>query len=427
MKHHWDEYNSALESPETYKDFAFYSLISSAVGRKVWIGDANNKLFLNTYTLFVGGPGVGKSAILDRVRDVFFRINRDGTINMEDNMKKYPDNEQLAIPTGPDSTSKPSLVKLMTKLGTVADAEGDQYYHASIALSLSEFSSLFPSGMDPRDVIRFLTVIYDCKPYQAQTEKRGVESIMNGCLNLIAATQPAFMYDCFERKTLTEGMAARTWFIFEPKAGHRNFDGPQLTPAMISAKQSLLSSVAELTKLYGPISYDPEARERLKHWYEHESDRNRSNRSPKLVDYYERKRVHVQKLAAIIALARHGDLSRPIKLCDVEKAFAELLRIEKSMDLALSQKPRNELYEIHNIIEDLLNGGDMEVVAMYKQLVEFVNAREFAETLRSLIRMKKVKLVREDKETVLLTNRMDRGTFMNIFDTAMFLKEFETR
>jgi len=427
MKQDWDEYNKNLESPDLFLDFGFYSLVSSAVGRKVWLANQQSRLYLNTYTLFVAGPGVGKSAVTDRVRDIMFRIGKTGEVNTDPTLHKYPENEELAIPTGPDNTSKPSLVKLMSKLGTVEDFEGSLYHHASLALALTEFSALFPSGMDPREVVRFLTVIYDCNPYQGMTEKRGKETIMNGCLNLLASTQPAFMYDCFERKTLTEGMSARTWFIFEAHPKKRNIDGPIVTDEMLEAKHRLMVKVAKLSKLVGPIYYTPDAKERVKYWYEHESDKKRLNRSPKLVDYYERKRVHVQKLAAIISLARQQDLDHCVELQDVEQAFTELARIEKAMDLALSTKPRNELFEIHTMIEEMLNNGDYEITAMYKAVLEFVNAREFVETLRSLMRLKKLKMIRGEAGEIKLTNNMDTKSNLNVYETGTYLKEFEAR
>ncbi len=427
MKQDWDEYNKNLESPDLFLDFGFYSLVSSAVGRKVWLAELNSRTYLNTYTMFVAGPGIGKSAVIDRTRDIMFRIGKNGELNTDPSLHKYPENEEIAIPTGPDNTSKTSLVKLMSKLGTVEDFEGSLYHHASLALALTEFSALFPSGMDPREVARFLTLIYDSGHYQGMTEKRGKETIMNGCLNLLAAAQPAFMYDCYERKVFNEGLGARIWFIFEAIPKKRNIDGPTITEEMLEAKHRLMAKVSKLCKLVGPIYFTPEAKERYKYWYEQESDKKRLNRSPKLADYYERKRVHVKKLAAIISLARQQDLDHCVTLLDVEQAFLELARIEKSMDLALSTKPRNELFEIHTMIEEKLNTGDYEITAMYKIVLEHVNAREFVETLRSLMRLKKLKMIRGEAGEIKLTNNMDTKSNLNVYETGTYLKEFEAR
>jgi len=196
---------------------------------------------------------------------------------------------------------------------------------------------------------------------------------------------------------------------------------------MLEAKHRLMINVSKLTKLIGPLRYTPEARERLKYWYEQESDKHRINHSPKLLDYYERKRVHVQKLAAIIALTQCQNLDNNINLNHLEKAFSELARIEKTMDLALSTKPRNELFAIHEMIGDLLNNADYEISELYKTVLEFVNAREFVETLRSLLRLRKVRMYRSETGDIKLTNHMDTKSNLNVYETGTYLKEFEAR
>ena len=427
MKQDWDEYNKNLESPDSFKDFGFYSLVSSAVGRKVWLANDESRLYLNTYTTYVAGPGVGKSAVIDRVRDIMFRIGKNGELNTDDTLSKYPENEELAIPTGPDNTSKVSLVKLMSKLGNIEHYNGGLYHHASLALALTEFSALFPSGMDPREVARFLTVIYDSGLYQGMTEKRGKETIHNGCLNLLSAAQPAFIYDCYEKKIFNEGLGARTWFIYEATPKKRNFNGPAVTKEMLEAKHRLMANISKLTRLVGPLRYTDDAREYVKYWYEHESDTKRLNRSPKLLDYYERKRVHVQKLAGIVCLSQSPDLSHPIRITHVKQAFAALESIEKTMDLALSTKPRNELFPIHELIEDLLNNADYEITELYKAVLESVNAREFVETLRSMIKLRKARMFRAETGEMKLTNRMDTKCNLNVYEIGTYLKEFETR
>lgn len=422
MKHLWDEYNKSLESPDLFLDFGYYSLISSALGRKVWIGDPANKLFLNTYTIFVASAGSGKSAVIKRVRDICFRIGRDGSINTDDEISKFPDIKQLAIPVGPDNTSKSKLVQIMSELGLTIEYEGRIYYHSSVSLALSEFSTLFPSGMDPKDVIRFLTTIYDCEPYQAATISRNSETINNGWLNILAGTQPAFMYHCLDSQALSEGLGARTWFLYAAGPRRRRWNGPLLTQSQLDAKHELVKFIKQITDLVGPINYTPGALALLMDWYENRFDSERKNKSPKLNDYYERKRVHVQKLAAIIAISRNGELKTPIGVRDVEFAFAELARIEAQMDIALTTRPRNEIFPLHQVVEELLSHQDMSLEDIFKDVMAHASIREFVEVISGLVKMKRVRFIRVDGKVLVTIKPTDN--YLNLLVVSQCLKDF---
>lgn len=421
MKKLWDEYNENLESPDLYIDFGLWSLIAGAVGRKVWIGDERSKLFLNTYTIFVAPPAVGKSAVTDRILDLLFRLNIDGTYSKGE-IQKYPDPSDLAVPSGPNCITKPKLVTLMASLGTASTYNSEPYLHASMMLCLREFSSLFGSGCDPKDVMRFLVDIYDCKPYQASTISRNTDTILNGCLTILCATQPAFMMQCFEDRLLQEGMGARTWFLWSKEPRKRKWDGPLVTESMESALIKLAKKVYNLSQLVGPLKYHPEALAYLKHWYEVDFEKSKTNHSPKLADYYGRLRVHVQKLAGLVALSEYQTLEEPISISHIQYAMSELERAVKNMDVALGSKSRNELFPVNTVVLDLLGIEDMPIAKIFAEVVEQVNARELVEIIRALMQFGKIRLVRKDGK-IMVTRDLSQQSIPLLL-AITHLKEF---
>jgi hypothetical protein len=72
----WQLYTSDFESPDSYIEWGFYSLISSAVQRRVWITNTSklnglptqNSIFLNQFVVFVGPPATGKTRVTSNVK-----------------------------------------------------------------------------------------------------------------------------------------------------------------------------------------------------------------------------------------------------------------------------------------------------------------------------------------------------------------------
>src|SRR3954470_16258668 len=68
-------------SPQSFKDFAFYFIISTCLQRRVWLGgfDPNvpGQRYPNTYTILVGPAGCGKGRIITPVMDLlkYWRVD----------------------------------------------------------------------------------------------------------------------------------------------------------------------------------------------------------------------------------------------------------------------------------------------------------------------------------------------------------------
>jgi hypothetical protein len=398
MNSDWILYNANIESPDVYIDFGWYSLVSACLGKKVWIGDDTSKLSLNTYTVFVGTAGVGKSRVIDRVKDLCLALKKDGA-HVDESVAL--DTEELAIPVGPDDTSTSRLITVMAKMSNIYKYGDKVYPHASLLICLSELASLF-NGYDPQQVVEFLTLMFDCKPFRKETQIRAKETIRNGCLTVLAGTTPNFMVRCFDDGLIGEGISARAWFIWADKPRFLNFDSGKLDETQLQARGRILSHMHKLSTLVGPVQLSDDAYAYLKHWYEHDFNAHIHNRSPKLVHYVARKRIHVQKLAALHMLSLEPRLDQKIEIENVQAAFSELKRIELTMDKALATKPRNDLYSVMELVEAYLSSTETATLdEVFKAVADQINSREFVETIRAMSKQGRLKFTLNDTQLLL--------------------------
>lgn len=419
----WRCYNQYIESPETYIDFGFYSLVSGCLGRKVWIGDYSNKLHLNTFTVFVGPPGVGKSRITDRVRDLLYRVSKDGQIQ-DGEFERFPSPEILAVKVLPDKLTCPWLITGLSKLGTSSDLpNGKILIHASAMICLSDMDSLF-RGYEVSQTVGLITQLYDCQPYSSGTDKRGGEGILNGCLAILAGTNPTFMARCHEENILKEGFAARAWFVCESLPRFRLFDSNRNTEETIRAKRKLLEFILELSKLVGPIKFSEESFNALRGWYEKDFGREIHNRSPYLVDYNERKKVHVQKLAALLYLSENPTLSAEIPLPYVSRAFNELKRIEANMHTAFNYTPRGRSITGAELV-NILGNKSLNLEELYQLLNDGVSIKDYINSIREASKKGLIKLVNVNNELQLCKPAMSMNKRFNTSQAAMLLENFE--
>ena len=66
----WRFYLKDIESPDLFIDWGFYSLISAALQRRVWLYPDAMAIYPNIFTLLVGPPAAGKSRVISQIADI---------------------------------------------------------------------------------------------------------------------------------------------------------------------------------------------------------------------------------------------------------------------------------------------------------------------------------------------------------------------
>ena len=388
----WRFYFKDIISPDSYINMAFYSLISSALQRRVWVGPEEMPLFPNMYIILVGEPGTGKGLVIKPATEIlrYHKTNPklQNVLNSADEQDFDPEmiqefkeslaslsgtkfskeeyiEDPLVIPLGADSTTFEALIVQHKKARCWFRSEQPskvlaphcRYMHNSLVLMLEEVSTLFRKKTE--DVINYLLKAYDCGHFEYRSIGRGVDCIRNPCLNILGGTTPGFLIESFTDKLLNEGFSSRTLFVYDIKPRFYRFGIKQFTDEQLECRKSILDHILKLTGLFGQVTYEPDALVYFTDYFEKELPTKRSNDSVRLNAYYARKNITAQKLAMAIHFGRNMN-SFTIKLEECQEALKVLEELEHKMHLAFQGGDNDFARACNNIVRYLENVNKIE-------------------------------------------------------------------
>ena len=402
----WHYFNKDNESPNIYIDYGFYSLIASALQRRVWVGDELNPIFPNLYVILVGKAGIGKGQVIFPMLDILrhhkyypqSRSTQGGKINniSKEELEKaeemvreaqemqatmmataasmpninhtQPKETPLLFPLLEDATTYEALCQFMSKATRAMPIEEycqkqgkvvtSRYIHTSLTVGCEDLGTLLREHTT--DIVQFMLATYNCRNYTYRTKTKSTDFIKKGCLNLIGGTTPSFMEKIFTDGLLNEGFGSRTFFVFAASKRFNKFEIEPYNEKQLKGRQDLMDYVEKLSHLYGQVTYTKDAWEYLKSWWEHDQGNVkgwRCNMSPKLDAYYARKKLHVIKMAMIHHFSDLKDFNKvdmQINLFDVQQALHILEQAEQSMHHALNVGGLNPLAPVARKIREHL-------------------------------------------------------------------------
>jgi len=351
----WKYYCSDLVSPDSFIEFGYYYIIASALQRRVWRGELlHSPLFPNQYIVFVAPPGVGKGEVSRQV-DHVLRANRyminGAPVSLDGKSFKG------LIEVAPKTVTFEALVRLMGQTArAVKLPQGHKpahYSHCSISFVLDELSSLLRKNTD--DTVGFLLQVYDCVHYESMTIGRPTDTIINSCLNLLAGTQPSHIRKIFGSGLLSEGLASRTFFLYEEKKRRIRKDPPKFDDDQKKELLHIIAHVAKLADVFGQVHYTPDAEAYFEMWW-NKIQTTPINASPLLAGFRERENMAVVKLAMAVHFGEKLDFV--ITLDEFIKATQLLEMAEKNMHMALNLEGRNVVAQVSkDIVRHLINCG----------------------------------------------------------------------
>lgn len=378
----WKSYTKHSAAPDNFLDFGFYSLIASALQRRVWVGPSHKKLFLNNYTILVAPPGIGKgltikplaeilkyhkmpdpanNGYLDKIEDKIdrkvaesaakddYRLAQEQEAGYETgkSSEEKTFEKPLLIPMAADATTYEALVTNMSRsIRRInyydVDENGQKtmriYTHCSLNFNLEEISSLLRKHT--QDTVNFLLQAYDSGDYTYDTKTKGKHRIRAGCLNILAGTTPDFLQEVFDDRLLGQGFSSRCWFIWATENRDRPIFEPDLTEEQQQHYKDLLAHVKKLTELYGRVELTKEALEFIEDWWK-ENKNKPVNKSPKMQAYYSRNQLHTIKLAGAIHFGETTDMVMGIE--PLKRAIEIKAKEELNMHYALGLDKDNPL------------------------------------------------------------------------------------
>lgn len=300
-------YTESVNSPQVFQKWAAISIIAGALERKVWVYTRGSNLYPNLYILLIAPPGIGKTAVTRKVREM---------------LKSLPEHH-----IAPSSVTKASLIDTLSDAARhvmrASEVPSSIMFNA-LSISSNELGVLLPAY--DNEFMNTLTDLYDGINYSESRRTRDIKiEIKAPNINLIGATTPSYLANMMPEGAWDQGFASRIILVYSGETQLRSlFSDVNLDKDLGDALKDRLKSIGEL---YGKMSFTEEAAKALDNWYMNDCPPKPDH--PKLHHYNTRRIVHVLKLA-MVASASEGD-ALVITMDHVQRALDWLLEAELYM------------------------------------------------------------------------------------------------
>lgn len=368
----WRYIFSDLESPDIFIDFTLYWTISSALQRRVFLGDYNfDAIFANIYVMFVANPGVGKSRAARQAGAQILKTFR--YLDPAKQANGFPADKCWTdyVSFSADDTTIESLIQQLNRATRTFQIDQkipntDMFakkpvQHASMSILLSEeMSSMFKRGNE--GVPTALNQWYDAQDYSRQLKTKGNDFIKNVCVTMLGCTTPDNVRSMMKMGILQQGLTARVWPIYSESPRHRKLHSI-MSEDQIQVLREFRNHVEMLLKISGQVKFSSDAEQFFIDHYEGSDRLNMSIKSPielsrinfdkRCDDFYGRIKLHTFKMCLVLHFLEFKG-SMEISLQTVIKAMTELNRFQPDMHKALASSGANPLFEFYKKVHDAI-------------------------------------------------------------------------
>lgn len=239
------EYNRRYEIARNYSFISGLCLLGAIVNRKVVFFHGDIELHGNLYALMVGPQGNGKSTANDLASGLFFSVCPDYEI-------------------GASTQSAEDIVTTMSKEGfakSFTNHLGEMDEVRAYAFFINEFKDFI--AYSPTRMLNFLGNIYDRKFFKASTIKRGLENIVNPCLNILGCENPDQLIRFMKTDIMTGGISRRFILVYEP--GYA--EAKPFIEKNDELRAKLVARLQDVRKVVGQFQWCPTGRKFYEPWY----------------------------------------------------------------------------------------------------------------------------------------------------------------
>jgi len=305
-------------------------------------------IYPNLYVCLVGKQGSRKSTAKDISRDLL--------------TSTFPEH-----PVSASIQTREDIVKFMASdecLFSYTDENNAQQELRPFTLLINELKNFL--SFNPGAMIEFLTDIYDRggKVFNSSTLKRGLENIVNPCVNMLACETPDWIIDKLKLQIISGGFSRRVVFVYETVRGPK-ISFPTLPPNGPQLWKLMQEHLRKVEKIVGPFSWDPEARRFFDVWYT-------TLKTPEddiMEGYYESKHIQLLKLAMLLALGEE-EPHRIITPGNLKVGASLLDSLETNMPKLSIASGRNELaLPMMRALDVLERMGGLTTEPVFRQLL----------------------------------------------------------
>lgn len=331
------DYNQMTESAKIFHKWAAVSAIAGCLRRKVHFNFGRIKIHPNLYIVLVAEPGIAR-----KTQSITF---------MEDFLADI-----YGVHLSADATTPQALLNTIEEAADDAQMDnGDSLRHCSLTICSGEFESFLGHKKENSRMIVILTDLFDCKarPFRYNTKHSGSNILPLPFLNLIAATTPESLSECFPSAAIGGGLSSRIMFVFANDK-EMKIPIPELDEKKRLMQEPLMADLSIIARMSGGFNFSVAGKEWWYDFYDafEERDPKRLCKDPAFVGWYSRKPLLILKVATCISAARRAD--KLIIPTDLESAKAMVEEVEPNMGKAFSAVGRSELTADVDMVRKIL-------------------------------------------------------------------------
>lgn len=355
------EYTSVQESPTAFHEWVGMMLLSTAVGRHIWIPRIKYTIYPNMFVILVAGSAKCRKSV--------------------------------AISIGMDilrSLEKPPMIfaQKITTEALIQALELAKVDGASAGLiCASELAVFMGSDATKSGIIPALTDLYDSpSEWVYHTRGRGKEVLRNVTLCVLAASTRTWLKSAIPIDAIGGGFTSRIVFVCQDKPSQLILfpeDSSELGKGLSDTlRNDLIYDLNEIRhNVRGPISFTPEARRVATEWYRKDFN---IVRDPKLDGYFGRKHDTMFKLASLMSLGENS--SRVIEHTHINRALLMLEENEKHLETIISSVVSSSVGgDTERVLELIKRHRRIKHSELLRKCWRFATAQDVSSIIRTLV------------------------------------------
>jgi hypothetical protein len=299
------EYTQEHEAPAMFHLWSGLSVLSSLLGRKVYMEKGYYRLYPNLFTVLVAGSArCRKSTAIEMATKLTEHVDGVRQINGRITAEKFLHEHFV----DQNTAQQPTLVK-SDELSTLLtrDSQGDK-------------------------LIDILTKMFDCPAqFTYSTVGHGKKVIREPYVTVLAGTTPEILERVLPDSAVGGGFVSRMMLVYQADTEKPRRDFQQATEEKTRLEVELTRLATHIALFSGPMGLNDEARAYYDKWY----GGIESPEDGRLDGFVARKHDHVLRTAMIICTNRLPDILE-IDVADLHAARQAVETVERFLPTALS-------------------------------------------------------------------------------------------
>ena len=363
------------EPARLFDKWVGYSIIASALRRKVSLQLGRLIYYPNIYVVLVAEPGVAR-----KTQAIKYGVNFLNTI---------PE-----IRLSADSSTKEAMTDDIETSGVdELMVDGTTLRHSSLNIISKEFESFLGQKKENTRMLTALTDLFDCPDdWSSRTKHSGSNKIINPWVNLLAATTPDSLASSLPATAVGGGLTSRIMFIWADKK-KKSIAIPAMTEEELKIKAWLEKDLYRISRLSGNYMMTTDCIKKWTAWYDQFDEDESGERicpDKSFSGWYSRKPTYIIKISMLQAAAESSKLL--IEWHHIEQAIEAIKEVEYSMGNAFKAIGKSEISaEVDNVLQIIRNARCISEKDLMTRIWRDIDSTKFTNVIDTLIKTGKVR------------------------------------